>query len=150
MAMTAAGLRLNWIGKHTLFKPPLGWFLKWLGGIPVNRSVSSNFVDQVITFFREREQLIVAISPEGTRKHTDHWKSGFYYIALGARVPLILGFVDYGRRIAGVGKLVELSGETERDLEEIRSFYANITPRYPENFGEIAMRKRSERSAPDG
>ncbi|RQV99443.1 MAG: glycerol acyltransferase [Calditrichaeota bacterium] len=139
LAMTAIGLRLHWVGKHTLFRPPIGWFLKWMGGIPVNRGIRRNFVDQVIRSFRDCDQLIVAIAPEGTRKKTDRWKSGFYYIARGAQVPLVLGFVDYAQKSAGIGKIVEVTGDMEKDLEEMREFYIKVVPRHPEKFGEIRI-----------
>jgi 1-acyl-sn-glycerol-3-phosphate acyltransferase len=139
MAMSAIGLKLSWIGKHTLFRGPFGWLLYRMGGIPVNRNLSTNFVDQVVTSFNEYERQIVAIAPEGTRKHTQYWKSGFYYIALKAKIPIVFGFVDYGRRLAGTGDFLIPSGQLERDLLKLRKFYEKIIPKFPDNFGEINL-----------
>jgi len=142
MAMSAIGLKLKWIGKHTLFRGPMGWVLHRMGGIPVNRNLSKNFVDQVVTSFNEYEQQIVAIAPEGTRKHAKHWKSGFYYIALKAEIPIVFGFVDYGRRLAGTGGFLIPSGQLDKDLLKLREFYEKITPKFPENFGKIQLPKK--------
>ncbi len=90
-----ADINLNWIGKDSLFRWPVGIVMKWLGGIPVDRRSSNNFVTQIVTFFDKKEGLIVTIAPEGTRSKAAYWKTGFYYIALGAGVPISLGFIDY-------------------------------------------------------
>jgi 1-acyl-sn-glycerol-3-phosphate acyltransferase len=142
LVMTAIGLNLNFVGKHTLFRWPLGPFMKWLGGIPVNRSVSTNFVDQVVANFRQYDELIVAIAPEGTRKKTEYWKSGFYHIAVGAGVPIVLGFLDYAKRTGGLGAVVHPSGDLQHDLEEIKNFYSSVQAKYPEKVGEIKVAPR--------
>jgi 1-acyl-sn-glycerol-3-phosphate acyltransferase len=145
LVMTAIGLNLNFVGKHTLFRWPLGPFMRWLGGIPVNRNVSTNFVDQVVANFRQYDELIVAIAPEGTRKKTENWKSGFYHIAVGAGVPIVLGFLDYAKKAGGLGAVIHPSGDIQHDLKEIRNFYSSVQARYPEKVGEIrvAPRKKS-------
>lgn len=145
LVMTAIGLNLNFVGKHTLFRWPLGPFMRWLGGIPVNRSISSNFVDQVISNFRQYDELIVAIAPEGTRKKTEYWKSGFYHIAIGAGVPIVLGFLDYASRTGGLGAVIHPTGDIQDDLKEIKNFYSSVQAKYSEKVGEIrvAPRKKS-------
>src|SRR4030042_2574941 len=95
-----------WLAKHTLFRWPLGGFLKWLGGIPVNRNSSYKIVDQVIEAFQNNEKLLITMTPEGTRKKVEKWKSGFYYIAKGAGIPIICVFIDYGRKTCGIGPII--------------------------------------------
>ncbi len=143
MVMTSIGLNFNWVGKHTLFRGPLGILMKWLGGIPVNRNISSNFVEQVISYFRQYDELIVAIAPEGTRKRTERWKSGFYYIALEAGIPVVLGFLDYATKTGGLGAVVNPSGDVHKDLEIMRNFYAGVRAKYPEKFGEVTISPRT-------
>jgi 1-acyl-sn-glycerol-3-phosphate acyltransferase len=139
MVMAAIGLKLCWVGKHTLFRWPIGWLLRRMGGIPVNRTLSTNFVDQVVSSFNDYRNRIVAIAPEGTRKRTDSWKSGFYYIAFKANIPIVFGFLDYQRRTGGTGGYFIPSGKLENDSQEIREFYENISPKFPENFGKIDL-----------
>ncbi len=98
MAMFAAGFRGTFLGKHTLFRWPVGLVMRWLGGVPVNRSSANNVVEQVIDYFRTRPAMILALSPEGTRKKLPVWRSGFYNIAKGAGVPIMPVALDYSRR----------------------------------------------------
>ena len=142
LVMTAIGLNLSWVGKHTLFRKPYGWFLRWIGGIPVNRELTTNFVDQVVKKFNNVDQLIVAMSPEGTRKKTEGWRTGFYYIARGAHVPVIPGFLDYSKKEGGIGKPIHLTGNIETDIIKFQEFYSGITGKYPEKMTEIIFRKK--------
>jgi 1-acyl-sn-glycerol-3-phosphate acyltransferase len=143
MLMSAIGLKLSWVGKHTLFRGPLGWLLHRMGGIPVNRSLRTNFVDQMVASFDEYDKRIVTLAPEGTRKYTDYWKSGFYYIALETKVPVVCGFVDYSRKIGGTGLVIYPTGDPDADLEKMKDFYTRITPKFPENCGEIKFRPKN-------
>jgi 1-acyl-sn-glycerol-3-phosphate acyltransferase len=136
----ALGIKTTWMGKHTLFRPPLGWLMRRLGGLPINRSARHNVVEQAIQSFRDRDRLILAVLPEGTRKRTTHWKSGFYHIANGARVPLILGFADYKRKVGGIGPVFMPSGDIEADMAVIRDFYSGMVGKRPEQFGEIRLK----------
>ncbi len=142
MALTAIGLKLGWVGKHTIFRNPFGWFMKWLGGIPIDRGRSRNFVEQVVQSFNNHEKLIVAIAPEGTRQKTEYWKSGFYYIAHSARIPIVLGFVDYAKKTGGFERFIIPTGEIQKDLAEISDFYKTVTAKYPENFGPIRFKPK--------
>jgi 1-acyl-sn-glycerol-3-phosphate acyltransferase len=142
MAMTAIGLKLGWVGKHTIFRKPFGWVMKWLGGIPVDRGRSRNFVEQVVKSFNNHEKLIVAIAPEGTRQKTEYWKSGFYYIAYSAGIPIVLGFVDYERKTGGFERFIIPGGEIQKDLAEISEFYKTVTAKYPKDFGPIRFRPK--------
>lgn len=137
LARSASGLRISYVAKDSLFRPPLGGLFRWLGGIPVNRRVSTGFVGQLVRRFAESERLLIAIAPEGTRGHVPHLRSGFYHLAVQAGVPLGLAFIDYGRREVGIGAWVTLSGDAECDLVTIRDFYAGRRGRHPDKAGEI-------------
>jgi len=138
----ALRLKIYWLGKHVLFRPPLGWLLRAMGGIPVDRRSRNNAVEQAIRAFDERERLALAITPEGTRKKTAHWKSGFYYIALGAHVPMQLAFLDYRRKAGGFGPLIMPSGNIEADMAVMRDFFSGIVGKHPEQAGDIQLLDR--------
>lgn len=143
VALAAAqGLRvpLAFLAKHTLFEGPLGGFFRAVGGIPVRRSTHENVVSQVTRILAEKERIVLALAPEGTRQRTDHWRSGFYYIALESRLPLALAFIDASTRTVGIGPLIELTGDRDRDMEVIRAFYADKRGLRPGNEGTIALR----------
>jgi 1-acyl-sn-glycerol-3-phosphate acyltransferase len=124
-------LKVSFLAKHTLFTPPLGIFLRWLGGIAVDRSKTNNLVEQAVALFSQHEDLVLIVPPEGTRKKVRYWKSGFYHIACGAQVPIELGFIDFKRRIAGFGGTFIPSGDFDADLLRIQAFYADITGKNP-------------------
>lgn len=123
-----------WMGKNSLFPPVLGGIMRWLGGIPVDRSQAGNLVQGTIDAFNRSERLLVIVPPEGTRGKVTRWKTGFYYIAHGAGVPLGLGYVDFKEKIGGVGKMFYPSGNIEQDMLEIRAFYAGVTGKNPQQF----------------
>jgi 1-acyl-sn-glycerol-3-phosphate acyltransferase len=134
----------NFFAKDSLFKGTFGPLWRWLGGIPVVRDRSTNFVDQVAAEFQRRDKIMIAITPEGTRKHTEYWRSGFYYIALAAKTPLVLASMDYSKRLITYGKTLMPTGDLDADLERIREFYAGVMGRHPERQGEIRMRPSSD------
>lgn len=134
------GLKARWAGKDTLFAGPAGAVFRALGGIPVNRRERTGLVGALAALFREEEALFLAIAPEGTRSHVDHWKSGFYRVAVEAGVPIGLGFLDYGRRECGVTVWLEPTGDEAADLAAIRAFYADKRGLHPENQGEIRFK----------
>lgn len=144
LGMWGIGLPGRWVGKHTLFRRPFGWAMRALGGIPLDREATRDFVQQSVEKFAGREELVLVIAPEGTRSRTEHWRTGFYYIALGARVPVALGFLDYGRKRAGVGDVLVPTGDIERDFERIRAFYRGMVGKRPERQGEIRPRPKEE------
>lgn len=125
LAVLKIGMDVHWLGKSTLFKAPFRSLMQWLGGIPVDRSKSNNLVTQLIELFRERDDLVLLIPPEGTRKKVERWKSGFYYVASGASVPILLGFLDASRKELGFGPMFDTTGDYETDLREIQKFYAD-------------------------
>ena len=140
LLMLAGDLKLRWVGKDTLFRGPMGRVLRALGGIPVNRRARKNFVEQMAATFDGSESLRLAILPEGTRHKVPHWKTGFYYIALRAGVPIVLGYADYRRRVVGLGPTLHPTGDIQADLEAIRAFYTGITGKHPECQGAIQIR----------
>ncbi|MBW2260691.1 MAG: lysophospholipid acyltransferase family protein [Deltaproteobacteria bacterium] len=140
MCMEAIGLKRVWIGKHQLFRWPHGWFFRWIGGIPVNRSSSHNFVDQVVEIYDRSEKLAFTMAPEATRSKTDHWKTGFYYIARGAGVPILLGYLDYSCKEGGAGPLIHPTGDIEADFETIREFYSTKRGLNPELASNVRLK----------
>jgi 1-acyl-sn-glycerol-3-phosphate acyltransferase len=137
VARSAIGLPIQWAGKDTLFRWPLGGVFRWLGGIPVNRRERTGLTARLNQEFAQRERFYLAITPEGTRSFTDRWKSGFYHLALAAKVPVGLAYIDYPRKRIGVGAYFELSGNEAADLEVLRCFYADKTGKRPGHQGEI-------------
>ena len=125
-------IRICWMGKNSLFRWPFRSFFRWVGGIPIERSQHHGVVGETIRAFKENERLIMVITPEGTRRRVQAWKKGFYYIALNAKAPILLAFLDYRRKVAGIGPLITPSGDIEADMEILRDFFANVTPRHPE------------------
>ena len=147
------GVRLSWITKHTMFRWPLGWFVRWLGGVPVDRRSRHDTVQQIAQQFEEADALYLAIAPAGTRARTPHWKSGFYHMAMAAKVPLILGYVDYARKAAGCGPVIYLTGNVGADMDRIRTFYDGIEGRHPQLHTPILLRQEAteaEDSQPQG
>jgi len=128
-----------WLGKHSLFRWPLGFLFRWMGGIPVYRSASHNMVAQSVEMFRNSEKLILTIPPEGTRSKVSYWKTGFYYIAIGAEIPIAMAFIDYKRKASGVGPTLYPTGNIEADMEVIRNFYATVTAKYPDKASLPAL-----------
>jgi 1-acyl-sn-glycerol-3-phosphate acyltransferase len=139
----AWSLRMNvsWIGKNTLFKGPLKFFFRALGGVPVDRSKRNNQVKAIADAIRNEERVFLTIAPSGTRKRRDHWKSGFYHIAREADVPLLLAFMDYSKKRGGLGPVFKPTGDMKRDMDVIRDFYEGVRGKYPENESMIRLRE---------
>lgn len=126
--------KIYWMGKDALFQKPFGFIMEWLGGIPIDRSRSNDVVKQSIEEFQKSDQLILAVPPSGTRKKVVHWKTGFYYIAKGAEVPIALGYIDYRRKAGGIHRLVYPTGNIESDMALITEFYSTVTGKYPQQM----------------
>jgi 1-acyl-sn-glycerol-3-phosphate acyltransferase len=125
--MVAFVLRLNiyWMGKEQIFKPPFRGLMMWLGGIPVHRESANNLVAASVQAIKAADgPLQLVVPPEGTRSKVRYWKSGFYYIATGAGVPIVLAYMDYERKISGLGPVFHPSGDLEADMVRIQAFYA--------------------------
>lgn len=133
----AIDLPLRWIGKHTLFRGPFGTLFRWLGGIPVDRGMSNGLVGQLCAQFSAHDLFYLAFTPEGTRSRTEGWKSGFYQLALAARVPVGLGVIDYANKRVGVDTWLRMSGDPAADMARIAAFYADKRGLYPEKAGPV-------------
>ena len=118
--------------KAAWFRWPMGPFLRRLGAIPVDRSKSTHVVESSIQAFREHPRMVLVVPPSGTRRKVMYWKTGFYHIAKGANVPIVLGYLDYRRKVGGIGPVVHPTGNMEADMKIIKNFYADITGKYPE------------------
>ena len=125
--------KINFIGKASLFKPPFGFIFRKLGGTPVDRSKSNNLVDAIVQVFNSKEYFRLALSPEGTRKKVDQWKTGFYYIAKGAKVPIVMFTFDFGKKQVALSKPFYPTESLENDMKFIQNFYKDVKGKYPEN-----------------
>ncbi len=130
MAFALKG-KIYWMGKDTLFRRPFTGIFKWLGGISVDRSKSNNLVSQMVQQFSDSGNLVLTIPPAGTRSHVMKWKTGFYYIALGANVPVVLGFLDYRTKVGGIGPVFFPTGDIHADMQQISGFYSGIHGKHP-------------------
>ena len=149
-AAVVLGVPLSWLAKAELFRGPLAPLLRAVGGIPIDRAQRSNTVQQMVELFQTRPEFYLALSPEGTRKRSEYWKSGFYHIAVGAGVPIVFGFIDYRRRQVGVGPFLVPTGDIEADMRVIREFYEPIVPRYPDKKGSMILPEQDELTAVKG
>jgi 1-acyl-sn-glycerol-3-phosphate acyltransferase len=127
-------IKASFLIKKEMFVFPIGGILKRLGGIPVDRGRSNNVVDDLSRRYNASESLVIIITPEGTRKRVDHWKKGFYYIALHAKVPIVMAYLDYGKKEGGVGPVFWPSGNFQEDWKIIEDFYKGKKARHPEKF----------------
>ena len=134
----ALGLEMSWMGKHTLFRPPFGHVMRWLGGIPVNRHKRHNAVKSAVEVLEIHEELFLVLAPEGTRSKSK-WKTGFYNIAVGAKAPIVLGYLDYEKKTSGLGVLFYPTGNIDEDMLQIKKFYANVTGKHPERTSVIEL-----------
>lgn len=123
----------KYMGKSSLFRPPFGGLFRALGGYPVDRSKSNNYVDAVVDIFNSKEDFVITITPEGTRKRVDELKSGFYYIALGAKVPLVMVILDYEHKTVRFSEPFYPTGNKEADFEVILNHFRGVKGRNPED-----------------
>ena len=123
---------VSFIGKKELFKFPLKYFLKWLGGIPVNRGSNSNSVETIVEIFNRNNTFILGISPEGTRKKVNKWKTGFYYIAKKANVPVISVALDFENKQIVISKPFDLTDDINEDINYLKSLFKGVKGKIPE------------------
>ena len=135
----SVGVDLKFFAKHSLFWFPLGNLLHALGGVRLQRSAAGSAVSQAVAKFASEERFFFALAPEGTRKRTDGWKSGFHRIAKEANVPVYLGFIDYGKRQLGIGKQLPWTGDPDTDIAACADFYKDIVGRHPENTSPVVF-----------
>ena len=143
----ALGVKPSWLGKRELFRGPFGWMMRRLGGIPIDRRAPQGFVREAVDRFAEVEELFLVIPPSGTRARADHWKSGFYYVARGAGVPIVCAYLDYAERVAGIGLVLAPSASVRADMDCIRAFYASKRGKYPEQTTPVRLREETETDA---
>tara|TARA_R110001592_G_scaffold112264_1_gene310306 strand:- start:1841 stop:2488 length:648 start_codon:yes stop_codon:yes gene_type:complete len=139
LMVNALGIRGNFFAKHTLCRPPLGWFMRAVGAIPVVRRRTENLVDSAVSALAHHERFYLGLAPEGTRRYTDHWRTGFYHIAERADARILLLFADYEKKETGLGPIITPSGDMAADFEMISAFYADKVPRRPENRSDAVL-----------
>lgn len=142
------GLNFRYLGKHTLFKPPFGFVMRWLGGIPVDRSNPAGIVEDLVGRVRAGQAFYLVVTPEGTRSSGQYWKSGFLRIAVDAGLPVTLGYVDRDTMTSGLGLTFTPSGDVRKDMDVVRAFYADKSGYKPELRTE--PRLREEDREPEG
>lgn len=126
------GIRAHFMGKLSLFKWPLARFMKQMGGVPVDQRGGSNMVQQMVEEFARRSEFMLTVAPEGTRGKAQKWRTGFYQIAMAAKVPIVVGFMDYGKKTGGLGHMIWPTGDFRADMMKVFDVYKNCTAKYPE------------------
>ena len=134
LARNTSGVKINFIGKDSLFKGPFGFIFRSLGGTPVDRSNSNNLVEAIVKVFNSKDEFRLALSPEGTRKKVDKWKTGFYYIAKGANVPIVMATLDFGKKQIKISEPYYTTDDKTKDFEYFQSFYKGVLGKKPELF----------------
>jgi len=143
----ALGAKPSWLGKRELFGGPLGWLLRRLGGIAVDRSAPQGLVGEAVARFGERDELFLVIPPSGTRARAPYWKSGFYHVARGAGVPIVCAYLDYRARVGGIGLTLTPSQSIGGDMDRIRAFYADKQAKFPAQMTPVRLREEEETDA---
>ncbi len=137
LSMFAFGIRMSWLAKHSLFHFPVAGVLRWLGGEPINRTTSQGTVEVAIARFKEQAQWVFGVSPEGTRKRVERWRSGYHRIAMGAGVPIVPVWIDWQRRVLGMGAPFWPTADVQADERMLRRNFRAEMARFPENFADI-------------
>jgi 1-acyl-sn-glycerol-3-phosphate acyltransferase len=133
-AYFSSKINFNWLGKEEIFRFPFKKIMHWMGGTPVLRSKRTNMVDAIVQKFEENERLYIVITPEGTRSRVEKWKSGFYHIAMNAKIPILLTSIDFLKKEIKFGPLFHPTGNFEKDIEEIKQYFKQFVPKIPANF----------------
>jgi 1-acyl-sn-glycerol-3-phosphate acyltransferase len=126
------GVQINFVGKKELFDSAFGWYFKWMGGAPIDRTKSKNTVDQVVSIFESKNEFRLAIAPEGTRKKVKEWKTGFYYIAQKANVPIIPVAFNYKTKEVVINEAFYISDNLENDLKKLKEKFVGVVGKIPE------------------
>jgi 1-acyl-sn-glycerol-3-phosphate acyltransferase len=137
-------LEISWLMKQEHFRWPIGLLYSALGGIPVDRSARRDRVAHLAGQFGERERLVVVVPPEGTRRRAEHWKSGFFHLALQADVPIVCSYLDYTRKIGGFGPVLQPTDGVGAVMDACRAFYADKEGRFPDQFGPVQLFDEAE------
>lgn len=138
-------LPMAWMIKAEWVRGPMGVILRRLGAVAIDRDRAGDIVGQMVEELSRRDEMVLVIPPEGTRGRAEHWKSGFYRIAVGAGVPVVPGYLDFGRKRAGFGPALTMTGDVDADMARIRGFYAEQAPTAyaPDDFGPIRLREET-------
>ncbi len=131
----ALGIRMHFMAKASLFRWPMGGFMRQMGGVKLDRATAKDTVQQMIDEFARRDEFVLTIAPEGTRGAVAKWRTGFYQIALGAGVPIVCGYMDYAKRTSGLGPVIVPTGDYEADMAPAFAFYAGVQGKHPERTG---------------
>jgi 1-acyl-sn-glycerol-3-phosphate acyltransferase len=126
------GIMPHFMAKNSLFRWPFRRFLFDMGGVSVDRSKSQNYVQQMVDEFAKRDEFMLTIAPEGSRDNNSKWKTGFYQIAMAAKVPIVIGMMDYGKKNGGLGPAIMPTGDYEADMAEVIKLYRSVVPKHPE------------------
>jgi 1-acyl-sn-glycerol-3-phosphate acyltransferase len=141
LAFAAAfDINVTWMAKHNLFRPPMGWAMRALGGMPIVRHQNTNVVASMLDAFKTQSHLVLVVPTEGTREKAEYWKSGFYHIARQARVPIVPSFLDWGNKRGGFGPALQTTDNVKKDMQYFRDFYSGMKGKFPENFGPIRLK----------
>ena len=138
------GVRLSWITKKETLRFPFKRFVTFFGAVPVDRSKRSDTVAQIAQQFKDRDGMYLAVAPAGTRKRRDHWRSGFYHMAIQAKVPFICGFLDYRTREGGIRAIDHPTGDVDTDMARLREVYDGIQAKYPELMTTIRLKSETD------
>lgn len=125
-------IKVSWLGKKNIFVPVFSSLFRSLGGIPVDRSQTSNRVKNLAREIDKMDRIALGIAPAGTRSRTEYWKSGFYWVALECDIPIVCGYLDYSKKEAGLGLSIFPCGDLQSDMEKLRNFYGDIAAKFPE------------------
>ncbi len=132
-------IKTQWMAKHTLFRWPMGIFMRALGGIAVDRKRSQGITEQMTQALEQADKMVIMIAPSGTRKKAPHWKSGFYRIAHQANVPIVCASLDFKHKVANIGLSLMPSGDVKKDMDRIREYYKDIQARYPDKVTPVRL-----------
>ncbi|HEX4859137.1 MAG TPA: 1-acyl-sn-glycerol-3-phosphate acyltransferase [Usitatibacteraceae bacterium] len=138
LVLWSLDVKVSFLGKHTLFKGLFGKWMRSIGGIPVDRNAAHGVVGEAVAAIRAAEQMVFALSPEGTRKLDKGFKTGFLHIAHGAQIPILLAYFDFEHKTVGFGPLIETTGDTAADLRRVIEFYRPIHGKYPKAWQQEA------------
>ncbi len=134
LARSVYQVRVKYLIKDSFFKPGIAWFFNWTGGIPVNRKKKTDLTERLVKMLDSGEEIKVAFTPEGTRKRVDRWRSGFYWVAMETKLPIVMHYMDYKRKQVVMGEPFWPSGDWEKDKPVFEAFYADVTAHTIENF----------------
>ncbi len=141
------GVDIQWMVKDSVMSTPLlGRFVRNVGGVAIDRSKSKDVVSAMVQAMQERDELLLVVSPPGTRSLREHWKSGFYYIAQRAGVPLVCSYLDYAKKEGGFGPTIPVTGNVKADMDRLREFYRDVTARYPEQMTPVRLASEEQPS----